>query len=293
MTVRLAQSLLWIGAATALVVGLVPRDRAAAPASVDAPSYVGVTRPSRAVEIGCGRSGRIARLHVEPGDRVEPGQIVFELESEVERLEVHRTELRAAAHAQLELAQAGLRRAEAEYARVVDLVEQRIRSDADRVEAECGLAIARAEVARAEEFEAQAEIEAQQARARLELLRGRSPIDGVVEKQHHDVGESVDALEPVLDLVALSPLHVEFPCPVADLDRWRLGALAEVRAADGSGEARTAIVVFRGRSTEIASQTVTVRLEVANTDGGWLAGRKVRIAGLGEGVDPAPGPQGR
>lgn len=275
-------SLLCFVSATVLIVGSAHRstdgDRGevASPRAVAGDSHIAVTKPSRAVRLSGARAGRIARVMVEPGAMVEQGQLLFELDNEVERLEYERLRLSASGRATIALATARLEKAKAEAKRVAELTDQDITSGAREDEVVANLRIAEAELAKALEMQAILALQRDQALARFELLRGRSPFDGRVEQLLHDVGESVDHLEPVLDLVALHPLHVEFPCPVDQRDEWQPGAVAEV-VSEGAEPTSRAVVVFCGRQTEVASQTVTVRLELQNADGRWLAGRRVSV----------------
>lgn len=242
----------------------------------DVTTHVAVTKPSRQVQLGGARTGRIARILVAPGATVEEGQLLFELENDVERLEYERLRLGASGRGAIALATARLDKAKTEAARVAELSDRDIASGARQDEAVANLRIAEAELTRAREQQALMALERDQALARFELLRGRSPFDGRVEQVLHDVGESVDHLEPVLSLVMLQPLHVEFPCPVEQRGRWQEGTVAEVSGDAGEMTAR-AVVVFCGRQTDVASQTVTVRLLLPNEDGRWLAGRRVTV----------------
>jgi len=251
-------------------------DLAASPSPARGDSHVAVTKPSRQVSLGVARAGRIARIMVKPGALVEKGQLLFELENDVERLELERLRLSSKGRAAIALATARLDNAKAQAERVAELSDREIASGARQDEAVANLRIAEAELARAREQQALLSLECDQALARLELLRVRSPFRGHVERIGHDVGESVDHLDPVLDLVALQPLYVEFPCPVDQRGDWQPGAVAEVIGGDVPSPSR-AVVVFCGRQTEVASQTVTVRLELPNDDGQWLSGRRVEV----------------
>ncbi len=275
-------NLTWAGFAVMLVVGVVHRahvgeDGAATVVrseSVD--DHVGVTQPSREVQLGGARAGRIARIQVEPGAEVEEGQLLFELENDVERLDYERLRLGASAGGAIALATARLEKARLEADRIAELSDRDIASGAREDEAVADRRIAEAELTRAREQQALLALERDQAQARFELLRSRSPFHGRVEQVFHDVGESVDHLDPVLSLVALRPLHVEFPCPVEERDQWREGSVAEV-SDGGTGSTGRAKVVFCGRQVEVASQTVTVRLVLPNQDGAWLSGRRVHV----------------
>tara|TARA_R110002072_G_scaffold41023_3_gene115692 strand:- start:15766 stop:16638 length:873 start_codon:yes stop_codon:yes gene_type:complete len=246
------------------------------PADTHIDSHVAVTLPSRQVRLAGARAGRIANIHVELGAMVEKGQVLFELENDVERLDYERLRLGASGRAAIALATARLQKAKAAAARIAELSDRDIASGANKEEAVANQQIATAELARAREQQALLALERDQALAQFELMRGRSPFDGRVEQIHHDVGESVDHLEPVLRLVALQPLFVEFPCPVGQREHWQAGAVAEVSEA-GSPTTARAVVVFCGQQTDIASQTVTVRLQLANEHGNWLAGRRVNV----------------
>ena len=284
MSGSLGQTVWWLGSvvligAAVVSSGFEPRSHVVH--AGEPPEFVGVTVASREARIGCAQAGRLGAVLVREGDRVVAGQELFRLEDDVEKLDVQRLELLTESTARLDLAEARFVGLKAIANRLTDLSDRKIASPARRDEAETNLRVAQAELASERELATLRKIELDQARARLELRRARCPFDGVVEAVDHSVGEALDQLEPVLHLLALDPLLVEFPCPVERLAEWSVGTPVTVDSRDRNGtrgEARDGQVVFRGRQVDIASQTVLVRVRLANPERDWLSGRKVSIS---------------
>lgn len=208
----------------------------AAPAPTRAPALGQVTAPgvvepaSRTVELRSQVQGRLASVAVESGDAVTKGQVLAELDNEVERAQVSLREAEVArARAALERAEAGARpetrrrgqaelaraeaevsRARLELARVEALVGQRVSSEHARDQAKAALAVAEASrdsakaaldeleagerrevVAEAKAAVASAEASLQLARAQLERTVIRSPLDGRCVYRYREPGEVV------------------------------------------------------------------------------------------------------
>jgi len=194
-------------------------------------SAPGVTEPaSRTIQVFSEIPGTIGKIHVQPGDRIKAGQVLFELVNDTQVAEVRRCEAQVAraradlerleswerqedreiAKSQFDEAQAVLERAEYEQKRIEKLVGQAAASDREThdIRNEAMVARARMNAAKAryersvagptaEELRvaraavAEAESHLQVVRTQLEKTRIRSPIDGVVIYRFREPGESV------------------------------------------------------------------------------------------------------
>lgn len=246
------------------------------------------TLDARQLDLGFQVGGRLARLHVDEGNRVSPRQAVAELVPTDYELALARTRaeadaaglalaaLESGARAQeLRVAEARVTSAEAEVdfaraeeSRIRRLLGQQLASEEQLDElrlrrnvAEAGLAQAREQLAllregpRREDIDrARAEQAARQAALRaaeqqLSYTRLESPVDGVVSVRLAEEGQVVSAGQPVLRISELSSPWVRAYLRETDLPRVELGQRVELRV-DGMPE-RT----FEGRLSFISPES--------------------------------------
>jgi len=204
------------------------------------------------IRVGSRVGGRVAAVHVDEGSRVEPGDVLVELEpfdlqerhaelaARVQALEARLAELRAgprkqeieAARARLDAARAALALAELDEGRTRSLVEDSIRSREALDRSQAVLESSRADVRAAEEAlglleegtrpeelaAAEAELRAAEAaRAALERaldeLVVRAPARSVVEACELEPGDLVAANAPVVSLRDTTELRMRAYVP--------------------------------------------------------------------------------
>ncbi len=144
-------------------------------------------------------AGLVSRLAADVGDRVDQGDILLELDSEL--VEIDRNQ-----------AEANLASAEAQWAdskRQLDEARSLrdgaiAASDIRRLESEERIQRASRDAARAQFRRLEAELARHQVRA---------PYEGVVSARQADLGEWVTPGNPLMELVAIYPLRVEFQVP--------------------------------------------------------------------------------
>ena len=239
-----------------------------------------MTVPSSMIAVGSEQEGAIADLPVVDGDVVKEGQILFRLTTRVQELEVQRLAAVAESDAPVRQAKAELQRAEREEQRTITLHKQEIAGDAELDIKKRDANVARIRVDQARVDQTVAKFRYEEAKARLAQRIVRSPINGRVALLKHRRGEAVEKLEPVMVLVQLDPLWIEFDCPIEDEEFFQLGTRVRVqmdRNGRGKGVSRQAKVVYAAPTVNPASQTFRVRLEMKNTDRPWKSGVKVWI----------------
>ncbi|WP_462322745.1 efflux RND transporter periplasmic adaptor subunit [Halochromatium sp.] len=145
-------------------------------------------------------AGLVTTLSVDAGDRVEPGDLLVELDAELAEHGL------AAANAEAE-------RAGAELAEARRLLRegQRLVKDNSIAESELEARAAAAEIAAAEQAIAAAELLHQQ--ARVARHRIEAPFAGVISRRHADLGEWVSPGTTVMELVATEDLRFDFRVP--------------------------------------------------------------------------------
>jgi RND family efflux transporter MFP subunit len=224
------------------------------------------------------------------GDRVAAQQVLFQLNSKLEELEVERLRDLAESDAPRKRAEAALRHAELEMGRVNDLRDKDISSDRDRQIQAHEVELAKIRLQQAELEQRQAKNELAQARERLEQRTLRSPFAGIVTQRLKSEGEAVERFVPVVEVMSLDPLWIEFDCPFGSEHLFHAGGDVVVAPAVRPADTRTARILFVSMKATASSHTFMVRAAVANEDLRWKTGLKMIIRQpLAEQVPSKPG----
>lgn len=252
----------------------------APPAAAQGPrpnQLVGLTAPSRIAAIGAESAGTIVAMPVTEGTRVAAGDLLFQLSSRLQQLEVDRLQALLQSDLEQERAKASVRHAKERLERHRELSAKEIASRSAVEDAELSAQLAELSLGAADLEREQLKNQLAQARERLLQRTLVSPFDGVVTKRIKQAGETVDQLLPVVEVMSLDPLWIEFECPIAEERHHRIGSRVQVKPAVGEHEPRMAEVVYVSWKATPASHTVLVRAAVRNEDYGWRAGLKVVV----------------
>ena len=197
---------------------------------VHVPSLTGVVGASRAVDLLPQEEGRLERLQVRLGERVEAGQVVALLDDRTRRLEL------AARQAQLAAAEVErtrctllLRQARQQLVREQRLRDYSAAEQVEKAEHAVALAATDVELARARASAVRAEVAlAQEHLARAEV---RAPFAGTVSEEYLQPGMMANGTTPILRLVGEERmLRLAIPEALAGL--LRQGDPLRVRLGD-------------------------------------------------------------
>ncbi len=197
-------------------------------------------------------TGRVEAIPVEPGETVERGAVLVQLDDTQARLRLR------AAEAALESAHAQLREFQRQVEELTRLVESRAATESRLLETRSRLEIQESELARLETEKAQAE----------ETLRRHTitaPFSGVAGDRLVEVGDAVNAFQPVHRLAALDPLRVVFHVGENEAALLSPGTPIELHL---NGPARTRSLRVETLSPVVDSRTGSLRAEarLANPD---------------------------
>jgi len=225
------------------------------------------TRAEHDLHLGFVVSGRVQRVLVEEGQRVEAGDPLVALADPEGEAQIRLLELRAQSTLEIDAAEA-----DHELAKVR---EEMIKSAAGRGGAsayelrEAGLETVRARLAHDlfVQRRDEAALQLEQARRRHEQFTLRAPSDGVIDELAVEDGEPVEALEAVLRLVSTSTLLADAHTPTSETLGVQAGDAVRVEFA--LGEARVEAsgrVRFVAMVADAASDTRRVVVEIPNED---------------------------
>ncbi|WP_395350981.1 efflux RND transporter periplasmic adaptor subunit [Variovorax sp. UC122_21] len=188
---------------------------------------LGTLQPRRYVDVGAQVSGQILRLHVQPGDVVEKGRLLVEIDPSVQRATVDagRASL-AGLRAQLAEQRAKHRLAEQQQARQRRMAADGAtrEEDVQAAEAELASAAARIDNLSAQIVQTQATLQADE--ARLGYTRIFAPMEGTVVSVEAREGQTLNATYQtpnVLRIADLSSMTVWSEVSEADVRRVKPG----------------------------------------------------------------------
>ncbi len=221
-----------------------------------------ITRPSKEASLSFELSGTVAEVLVKDGDRVSPGDVLVKLDDTVQRIKAKNLKADAENETSIKAAAARLAQSDVELKRLQDLARKNVATEweleqakLDKIIRELSLDLAKLELNKAR-------IAYEQHLATLELMTLESGIDGVVETVDVEIGEAVDGLQPVVQIVKLDPLWIEVPVPIEQARSLKIRQQALAHINDGT-ELRGQII-HKSAVADAASATLTVRVEVAN-----------------------------
>jgi RND family efflux transporter MFP subunit len=242
-----------------------------------AESYDCLMEPAEVIELGSSTTGVIDKVLVDRGDPVKAGQVVAQLNSEIEQSTVDLLRVRARSEKVIDAQRRTFDIVDKRYERARQLKERAaISAEAfDQVEAE--RIAAEANVFSAELNQDLAEKELQRAEVALALRSIRSPVNGILSERTLSAGEYVGNNDHVAVIVQLDPLKVEAFLPVSLYGRIKAGDVATVEPVAPLSGSYSATVKAIDRVFDAASGTFITILELPNPDGALPAGHRCRV----------------
>ncbi len=227
--------------------------------------FEGVVEAVKQSTVSAQTSGRIIAVHFDINDRVTKGDVLVELDDTQHkaRLEQARAAVRAA--------QARLKAAEQDYARVFRLYKQGTVPKARLDQSRAGRDAARAALK-------QAQAAVKQAEEQLAYTKVRAPYSGIVIKRHAEIGELAAPGRPLMTGFSLEELraHVELPQRYVPIVREKKKA-SVVLDLDGHKRLKVSrMVIFPFSNPQ--TNTVTVRLYLAEKGKNLFPGMLVKGA---------------
>jgi RND family efflux transporter MFP subunit len=246
-----------------LLPGLVPPASAA-----DAPAAAGFEAVAAAQydkKLAFAVAGRVGAVKVQPGQHVEKGQLLMELEDQEGQALVAQYEVRAASDVELRIAQENLVGAQIEEKHLIDLMAQNSAAPVELERAVVKRKLAELDVEKAKQEHVEMGQQLEQARAKHEQYRLVAPVSGVVEEVNYYESQSVEPAKPVVRLVVTDPLWIDVAVPTAATLGLSVGASARAHSAmPGYDQPLPGKVILVAQVGDAASETRLIRVEVPN-----------------------------
>jgi len=188
-----------------------------------------------ATELG----GVVSKIAFENGSTAKKGDVLVQLDTSAEDAQLH------SAEADLELARADL-------ARSRDLAARKVISKADQDAAESKFNRLQAVV--------------DQMRSNIRKKTLVAPFDGQLGIRQVNVGQSIDARQPVVALTALDPVYVDFALPEQYLSQLSNGLEVNLRVDALPGREFKGILTAVNSMVDSATRNVTSQATLQNPD---------------------------
>ncbi len=198
---------------------------------------VGSLRADQGVTVASEGQGTVKRIGFESGALVKAGDILIELDADVERAQL------AAIEARSELARINITRAR-------DLWERNAMSKSDFDNAEAAFKQVVADV--------------NSIKAILEKKTMRAPFAGRVGIRLVNLGQFLDRGNPIVTLQALDPIHVDFSLPQQRVADLKVGYAAHVTLDARPGVAFEGLVTAISPEIDPTTRTLRVEATLAN-----------------------------
>lgn len=216
----------------------------------DVVSAIGSARGVQAVDLSFEVTGRLTTLHVAPGDRVQVGDVLAELDSEAAQLNVDR--------ARLVLADA-----QKNVARLEQLAQSGTATTLQQQDAELALRTA--------------ELGLQAAERDLADHRLLAPINGYVGLIEPQIGDLVTPSTPLTRIEDRSTLIVDFRVPERLAASVKVGDMLQASAISTPGEGISGRITALDNRVDEASRTLRVQASIGNADDRLRAGMAFQI----------------
>ena len=229
------------------------------------------------VKLGAAVNGLISKFHVDRGDVVREGQVVADMEAEVQSAIVSLARIRATNNFSME---AHARRTEL-LNRKVDRIRLLLRTEAasavalDEAQTEAKISENSAKEAELNWHVAQAELKREEAILNQRSIR--SPVNGIVTERVMSAGEYRHDTNHLMTIAQIDRLNVEVFLPVSLYGQIETGMVGQVRPEAPIGGAYSASITIIDRVLDAASGTFGVRLSLPNPDYRLPAGVRCKV----------------
>ena len=228
-------------------------------------------------EVASKIAGVLESVKVKEGDLVKEGQLLAQLDDEVEKTIVEPCEKNASNDVEIRYA---LKNSEYEYGKYEEVlkarkVDEKAVSEIEVRKAKLAAEKGRLQIEQAQHRFAVALLNAKQARARLNLYRVHAPFDGIVTKVFKSKGEGVRQADPIVEIVNTDEACVEGYINADDLGKVKRGTVVRIELENQKPlEGR---IVFIDVNIQPDTGKVRIWADVANRDDLLRAGQTVTM----------------
>ena len=247
--------------------------------SASAAEVEGISQPSADVALSFVKPGKIIKVSVKDGDKVKKGQLLAQIDSESEKLQILQLKAELDNDVKIRAEKAKILQKNKDLLDLEKAVDQGAgtQKEVDTLKLEILQMKFNVENFEFEKLQIKKKIQEKQISADQASLS--SPINGVVEQVAIETGESVERLKEVFRIVKINPLWIDVNIPLENTSSLSVGSQLFVKFPSlGKTKAQTlkGTIVFRSAVADPGSETLNFRLEVDNPNL-RLAGERVKV----------------
>jgi RND family efflux transporter MFP subunit len=216
------------------------------------------------IKLSSTTQGTLSKVMIKRGDRVAEGQVVAQLESDVEQAMYKAAQLRAASDVLIRAKTAEKVNAAKKFDRIRVLQGREVASVQALDDARTAAVLSEFAVAQAELERDLAASEADRLRATIERRTVRSPVKGVVTKLDLRTGEYADPANSIATIAEIQPILVEVYLPLEAYPLVKIGMSADVSPQQPIGGSYVGQVISKDPQIDSASGTFQVTLKIPN-----------------------------
>ena len=230
-----------------------------------------LVKPETSIELSSAIDTVVDEVLVKPGDRVEKGQVLVQLEQDIEKARVKLAHLQAVSKTEINDRQTQLNFARKTHKRMDNLFKKKMTSERELDQANIELRLAQIALNKALEKQKLAQVSLELAEAQLALKTLLSPIDGIVVDIYTRKGESV-ADRSIMRLAQINPLKVELIAPTEYFGLIQPGMTVDIQPERPVDTVLQTTVSTVDPLIDPASGTFTVRMSLPNSDNHLVGG---------------------
>jgi RND family efflux transporter MFP subunit len=201
---------------------------------------------------------------VKEGDVVKAGQMLVCQDDAVEQAQLAQLKAQAEDMTQIHAGEASLAQKQVDLEKLQIAASRNAATQLEVQHAKLDVTIARLSLEAARFEQSLARMKYDEQKIRVDNMRLSSPIEGRVELIDVAIGESVNALDDVMQLVRIDPLWIDVPVPLAIAVGLETDMTSTVTFL-GPHEIKTeGRIDFLAAVADAASATLKVRVEVPN-----------------------------
>ena len=235
----------------------------------------GVTTPSADVSASFTIPALINELHVKEGQFVKKGQILAVQDKGAEEQQLVRLQKEASATAMIDKAKVEIDYYKKDVESLTEALAKGASSKKELNDSVLKLKTAELSLKEAQFNKEVAALKVKELESKIRQYVLRSPVDGVIEKLNIEPGEAPKTGEEHIRIVSVKPMWVEVPVPRDIAIKLTLKSYAGVFFPN-SQKAAKANIIFISPVADTASDTVRVKLELANEEK-RLVGERVKV----------------
>ena len=239
-----------------------------------------ITTPSDDVTLSFVRPGRIDNIAFKAGQPVRKGQVIVGLYKAVEEVQLAQIKSESDNESSVLASKAQLDQAKVKLEIVEQASQNSAATELELQQAKLDVTIAELSLEIAKLEHEQSKLKYEEAKLQIENMSLKSPIDGRIVELFAQVGESVNALQDVVQVVRIDPLWIDVPVPLANSTNLALGQKAKVIFSDKNNITSEGSIIYISPVADPGSETLKIRLEAPNKTA-RPAGERVTVI-LGE-----------